>query len=281
MVSSACTRPTGRIGPVPVPARKVSWASPERESRTGRASPAAGATAGGSASRRQRRAGRRRPEERAGLEQPPRGGFFAKAAPWAGATALVVLAVAVLYFFTGAAATEAFEAPPVAADDISYGPENPELTVIEYSDFQCPFCAEYATWMTQLRAKYGDRVKFIFRNYPLADHEWAQFAAQVAYAASLQGKFWEMHDLLFERQEEWASSSDPRPLFDSYAESLGLDIDQLHTDADAQSTIDFIKKQATEGKEAGVSHTPWFVIGGESVLPRSLEEFDKAIQERL
>ena len=189
--------------------------------------------------------------------------------------------MAVLYFFTGAAATEAFEAPPVAADDISYGPENPELTVVEYSDFQCPFCAEYAKWMTQLRAKYGDRVRFVFRNYPLADHEWAQFAAQVAYAASLQGKFWEMHDLLFERQDEWASSSDPRPLFDSYAESLGLDLDQFHADADAQSTLDFIKQQATAGKEAGVTHTPWFVIGDESVLPRSLEEFDKAIQERL
>ena len=212
---------------------------------------------------------------------PARRGVLTMLAPWAGATALVVLAVVVLYFFTGAAATEAFEAPPVAADDIAYGPENPELTVIEYSDFQCPFCAEYAKWLTQLRAKYGDRVKFVFRNYPLADHEWAQFAAQVGYAASLQGKFWEMHDLLFERQDEWASSSDPRPLFDSYAESLGLDMDKFHADADAQSTVDFIKKQAEEGKEAGVNHTPWFVIGDESVLPRSLEQFDKAIQEAL
>jgi protein-disulfide isomerase len=208
-------------------------------------------------------------------------GLFAKAAPWAGATALVVLAVAVLYFFTGAAATEAFEAPPVTADDISYGPQNPELTVIEYSDFQCPFCAEYAKWLTQLRAKYGDRVQFVFRNYPLAKHEWAQFAAQAAYAASLQGKFWEMHDLLFERQDEWASSSDPRPLFDSYAESLELDLDRFHADADAQSTVDFIKQQATAGKDAGVKHTPWFVIGDESVLPRSLEQFDQAIQEAL
>ncbi len=209
------------------------------------------------------------------------GGLFTKAAPWAGATALVVLAVAVLYFFTGAAATEPSRAAPVAADDISYGPENAELTLVEYSDFQCPFCAEYAKWLTQLRAKYGDRVRFVFRNYPLADHEWAQFAAQVAYAASLQGKFWEMHDLLFERQDEWAGSSDPRPLFDSYAASLGLDLDQFHADSDAQSTLDFIKRQAAEGKAAGVSHTPWFVLGDESILPRSLEEFDKAIQERL
>ena len=210
-----------------------------------------------------------------------RGRMVSKTAPWAGATALVVLAVVLLYFFTGAAATEAFEAPPVSATDISYGPKDAAVTVIEYSDFQCPFCAEFATWMTQLRAEYGDRVRFVFRNYPLADHEWAQFAAQVAYAASLQGKFWEMHDLLYERQDEWAAASDPRPLFDSYATSLGLDLDQLHADADAQSTIDFIKEQATAGKNAGVSHTPWFVIGGESVLPRSLEQFRKAIDEAL
>jgi protein-disulfide isomerase len=192
-----------------------------------------------------------------------------------------VVAVVLLYLFTGAAATEAFEAPPVMSTDVTYGPEAAPVTVIEYSDFQCPFCAEYAKWMKQLREEYGDRVQFVFRNYPLAKHEWAQFAAQVAYAASLQGKFWEMHDLLYERQDEWAAASDPRPLFDSYAESLGLDLDKLHADADAQSAIDFIKTQALEGKDAGVSHTPWFVIDGESVLPRSLEEFEKAVQTAL
>jgi protein-disulfide isomerase len=192
-----------------------------------------------------------------------------------------VAAVVLLYFFTGAAATEESSAAPVSAADVTYGPADAAVTVIEYSDFQCPFCAEYAGWMTQLREKYGDRVQFVFRNYPLAKHEWAQFAAQVAYAASLQGKFWEMHDLLYERQDEWAAASDPRPLFDSYAESLGLDLDKLHADADAQSTVDFIKEQALKGKAAGVNHTPWFVIGGESVLPRSLEQFEKAIQTAL
>jgi predicted DsbA family dithiol-disulfide isomerase len=70
-------------------------------------------------------------------------------------------------------------------------------------------------------------------------------------------------------------------MFDSNAESLGLDMDQFHKDADAQSTLDFIKRQAAEGKAAGVSHTPWFVVDGESVLPRSLEQFDKLIQKAL
>ena len=210
-----------------------------------------------------------------------RSSFFSKTAPWAGATTLVVVAVVVLYFFTGAAATQASKAAPVSSTDITYGPKDAKLTVIEYSDFQCPFCAEYAKWLTQLRAKYGDQVQFVFRNYPLSNHQWATLAAKVGYAASLQGKFWEMHDLLFKNQDQWASSSDPRPYFDAYAKQLGLNIKQFHADADAQSTTDFIKKQAAEGKKAGVTHTPWFVIGDKSVLPRSLEQFDKAIQAAL
>ncbi len=210
-----------------------------------------------------------------------RGRSISRAAPWAGATALVVLAVVVLYFFTGAAATEQSSAVPVTSSDITYGTSDPQLTVIEYSDFQCPYCAEYAKWLTQLREKYGDRVQFAYRFYPLANHQWATMAAKVAYAAYLQGKFWQMHDLLFQRQTEWESVADPRTLFESYAESLGLDMQQFRDDADAQSTTDFIKKQAAEGKKAGVNHTPWFVIGDQSVLPRSLEQFDKAIQKAL
>jgi protein-disulfide isomerase len=193
----------------------------------------------------------------------------------------MVLAVVALYFFTGAAATEQSSAAPVSSSDITFGPKDAKVTVIEYSDFQCPFCAQYAKWMTQLRQKYGDRAQFVFRNYPLSNHQWATMAAKVAYAASLQGKFWEMHDLLYQKQPEWVESSDPRPLFESYAESLGLDMQQFRDDADAQSTLDFIKKQAAEGKAAGVSHTPWFVVDGKSVLPRSLEQFEKVIDKAL
>ena len=204
-----------------------------------------------------------------------------KAAPWFGGSVLVVAAIIVLFFFTGATASGPSRAAPPVASDIAYGPADAAFAVVEYSDFQCPFCAEYAVWLTQLRAKYGDRVQFVFRNYPLAKHEWAQFAAQVAYAASLQGKFWEMHDLLFASQEEWASSDAPWPYFDAYAEGLGLDLDRFHADADAQSTADFIKRQAAEGKRAGVKHTPWLIVGDAVVLPRSFEEFDQLIQEKL
>jgi len=204
-----------------------------------------------------------------------------KGAPWVGGSLLLLLAVAALYLFTGAAASEPSRTPPPGADDISYGPANAQLSVVEYSDFQCPFCAEYASMLKTLREKYGDKVQFVYRFYPLADHPWATITAKAAYAASLQGKFWEMHDLLFENQKEWAASDDPRPYLDAYAESLGLDLDKFHADADAQSTTDFITKQAAEGKKGGVSHTPWLVVGDTVVLPRSLEEFDKLVQDAL
>jgi protein-disulfide isomerase len=202
-------------------------------------------------------------------------------APWAGGSALIVVALVVLYLFTGAAATEPSSAAAPSASDITYGPKDAKLTVIEYSDFQCPFCAEYAKILDSMRQKYGDQVQFVYRFFPLSNHKWATISAKTAYAAYLQGKFWEMHDLLFENQDEWAESDDPRPYFDAYAQSLGLDIEKFHADADAQSTTDFIKRQAAEGKKAGVTHTPWFVIGDKSVLPRGEAQFDKAIREAL
>ena len=135
--------------------------------------------------------------------------------------------------------------------------------------------------LATLREKYGDQVQFVYRFFPLADHAYATVSAKAAYAAHLQGKFWEMQDLLYEHQEEWSDSTDPRAYFDSYAESLGLDIEQFHADMDAQSTVDFISRQAEEGTQAGVTHTPWFVINDEVVLPRSVADFEKLIEDAL
>jgi protein-disulfide isomerase len=204
-----------------------------------------------------------------------------KGMPWAIGSLLVVLAAVALYTFTGAAASEPSRAPQATTSDISYGPADADLTVIEYSDFQCPFCAHYGPIMDTLRTEYGDRVRFVFRFFPLSDHEHGMSSAQAAYAAHLQGRFWEMHDLLFERQEEWSQSTDPTPAFESYAQSLGLELERFRSDASAQSTVDFIEGQRAAGDEAGVSHTPWFVVGDDAVLPRTLEEFRKEIEARL
>jgi len=87
-------------------------------------------------------------------------------APWAGATALIVLAVLVRHFFPGAATTEESRASPVSSTDFTFSPSDADLTVADYSDFQCPHCAQCARWRTQLRQKHGDRVRFVYRLLP-------------------------------------------------------------------------------------------------------------------
>ena len=188
----------------------------------------------------------------------------------------------VLYFFTGAAATAPSKAAPVSSTDITYGPKDAKLTVIEYSDFQCPFCAVYAPILDQLRQKYGDQVQFVYRFYPLSNHKWATIAAKVAYAAYLQGKFWEMHDLLFKNQDEWAGVERPATLLRRLRREPGPGHRPSSTPTPTRSPPPTSSsKQAAEGKAAGVTHTPWFVVGDKSVLPRSFEQFDKVIQEAL
>ncbi len=208
-------------------------------------------------------------------------GIAARIVPWAVGSLLLLAAAVSLYFFTGAAASEPSRAAQPGVDDITYGPSDASVTLIEYSDFQCPFCAEYAPMLATLREKYGDQVKFVYRFFPLADHPYATVSAKAAYAAHLQGKFWEMQDLLYEHQEEWSDSADPRAYFDTYAASLGLDIERFHADMEAQATLDFISRQAEEGTQAGVTHTPWFVIDDQVVLPRSVADFEKLIRDAM
>ncbi len=103
-------------------------------------------------------------------------------------------------------------------------------------------------------------------------------SAQAAYAAYLQGMFWEMHDLLYQHQQEWADSGDASALFEGYAEQLGLDMEQFRRDVAAESTKAFITRERDEGDKAGVSHTPWFIVNGKDVTPRTLADFEALIE---
>ncbi len=153
------------------------------------------------------------------------------------------------------------------------------MVLIEYSDFECRFCAGYSGILAPLREKYAGQVLFVFRFFPLENHPNGMASAQAAYAAYLQGKFWEMHDLLFQNQEDWSGASDPTLYFEAYASVLGLDLDEFRADYAAESTRAFITSQKDEGKSAGVEHTPWFVINDFVVAPRSVQEFETLFEE--
>ncbi|MCR4264153.1 MAG: DsbA family protein, partial [Candidatus Roizmanbacteria bacterium] len=151
--------------------------------------------------------------------------------------------------------------------------------LIEYSDFQCPACRQYYPVVKQLVEEKGDQFTFTYRHFPLAQHENADDAARAAEAAGKQGKFWEMHDLLFERQEAWAEVGNPDEAFLTYAEELELNREQFEADYQAQELKDKISNDYNSGVRAGVNATPTFFLNGEKIQPGSFDEFALLIDQ--
>lgn len=177
----------------------------------------------------------------------------------------------------------AFEIDKVSPRDHVKGNASSTIAVIEYSDFQCPACRNYYLAMKELSTEFGGRVAFVFRNFPLrVIHQNAGIAAQAAQAASKQGKFWEMHDLLFEKQAEWSAASDPAALFKSYAKLLGLSVDQFETDLNSSETKNFVRSQEANAISLGLQGTPTFFVNGKQIQnPSSVEEFRALIRDAI
>lgn len=157
------------------------------------------------------------------------------------------------------------------------------VTVIEYGDFQCPACFSYYPIFKQLKEEYKDTVTFQFRNFPIISaHPNAMAAHRAAEAASNQGKFWEMHDLLYERQKSWEKSNNAAEIFSGYATELGLNMEQYTTDVNSSATNANIQADFKAGEEIGVTGTPGFVIDGKLIEnPNSVEAFKKLIDEAI
>jgi serine/threonine-protein kinase len=145
------------------------------------------------------------------------------------------------------------------------GSPTASVTVEEFGDFQCPSCAVAYSTMKQIRSIYGDRIKFIYRHFPLKVHDKAAAAAAFAEGAGLQGKFWEMHDQLYENQKAW--SADPNYVNDwrGYAEKIGLDIDKLKVDGAGIVGKGRIEADIRRGIAMGVNSTPSVFINGKAV----------------
>ena len=151
----------------------------------------------------------------------------------------------------------------VAADDWTKGPADASKMLLVFSDFQCPACSASEPWVNQAMTEFKDTVQFVFRDFPLRSiHPNAQIAAQAAEAAGLQNKFWEMHDLLFEKQAEWSDSADPKTFFVRYAETLSLDKTQFESDLTSDPVIQRIEDDYQSGLKAGIPGTPTFFLNG-------------------
>ncbi len=163
------------------------------------------------------------------------------------------------------------------------GNKEAKVVLMEYSDFQCPACRAYYPVVRQLTTEFGGDVAFVYRHFPLTTiHANAEFAARAAEAAGRQGKFWEMHDLLFEKQAEWEKVADITKVFDGYAELLGLDLEKFNTDWRSKEVKDFVSAQRVHALKAGLQGTPSFFVNGVQIQnPSSVEEFRAIIKKAI
>jgi protein-disulfide isomerase len=158
------------------------------------------------------------------------------------------------------------------------GPQGAPITIVEFSDFQCAYCKRVLTVLNQVLERYPDQVKLAFRDFPILNiHPQAQKAAEAAHCASEQGKFWEYHDLLFEKQD-----AIPTTNFADYAKTLGLELTSFQACLDSQKYKEKVERNYADGVKAGVSGTPAFFINGRLVSgAQPLEAFKAVIEEEL
>lgn len=155
------------------------------------------------------------------------------------------------------------------------GRPDADIVIVEYADFQCPYCARAHPTLAGLLKQYGERIALVYRHLPLGMHPYAEAAAEAAEAAGAQGRFWEMHDTLFEHQAQLAPAQLPL-----LAQGLGLDAARFDEDMATRRYRERIQQQADEGKALGASGTPSFFINGERYHGDSDRESLTAAVER-
>ncbi len=167
----------------------------------------------------------------------------------------------------------------VLRTDWTRGNAGASVLLVEYGDFQCPSCGAYYPIIKQLETEYKDKLAVVFRQYPLEHvHKNALAAAKAAEAAGELGKFWEMHDVLFEKQKEWVDLDNPLPKFNEYAQGLGLSKDRFNSLMNDAKIETNIRADMATGDKANVEGTPTFFVNGKIIgLPGGLEGFKKII----
>jgi protein-disulfide isomerase len=172
-----------------------------------------------------------------------------------------------------------YNAVPGAEPAWSKGANNAPVVMEEFADLACPQCAKVTPILHEVRSSYGDKVKLIFRQFPLEipAHKNAYDASRAAEAAGMQGKFWEMENILFKNQTLWQPAADPRPLFEDYAKQIGLNVEQLKTDMVGMPATMRVDADKKRGKALNVASTPSVYLNGkllgiEDLTPETLKK---------
>jgi protein-disulfide isomerase len=169
----------------------------------------------------------------------------------------------------------------------TFGNNSKNVELLVYGDFECSACGQFYPIEKQVTETYKDQIAFVFRHFPIDSiHPNARAASRAAEAAGVQGKFFEMHDLLYETQLQWVSqvTTNPQPIFESYAQQLNLDIEKFKVDYAAENTNSTINADKQEGNDKGVTGTPTYYLNGVKLNNgeiSSVEAFSKKIDEAI
>jgi len=157
------------------------------------------------------------------------------------------------------------------------------VTIEEFGDFQCPPCGTLSGPIKQLEEDHKQNLRVIFHHFPLITHNHAREAACAAEAAGLQSKFWEMHDILYREQREWSKAAEARPLFNAYANLIGLDMERFKQDIDSEKVKERVSADQARGTSLGVENTPTIFLNNRAVEPANLnpEKLRGAVEEAI
>jgi protein-disulfide isomerase len=161
---------------------------------------------------------------------------------------------------------------PIGSSPVK-GKKDAPVTIVEFSDFQCPYCARLQATLKQVLQAYPDEVKLVYKDFPLSFHKQARNAAKAARAAGEQGKYWEMHDLIF---ENYSSLSEEK--FNEFAIKLNLDVNKFMKDFNSNKYDALIQQDINLGRSVGVTGTPTLFINGKRMRSRSFEAFKATIE---
>src|SRR3989338_10639825 len=225
----------------------------------------------------------RKQEKNATNDSAAKRRVFKRTAMWVLIVGALIGSVFAIYNYEGSPGTTAMIVDAVNPTDQIFGISDSEVTLIEYGDFQCPACAQYEPIVQKVRTDYADKIAFVYRHFPLSQHKNAKITAYASEAAGKQGKFWEMHDMIYDGQNAWASLSEDkiRALLAKYAETIGLDLKLFAEQIDSSEIKDKVQADNSGGLKAGVNATPTFILNGKKIQPRSYDEFKKFIEQEL
>lgn len=205
---------------------------------------------------------------------------------WGGVILGIIALVGALAMFgsgsTNSGSTTTLRTSISDSDNIK-GATNGAVTIVEYSDFQCPGCASSYPMLKQLVDAFPNDVTFVYRHYPLRQiHSNAQLAGQAAEAAGKQGKFWDMHDVIFNTQSQWANQPDPTAFFTTLAESIGLDVTKFSSDLTSKDVVDKVNSDTADANSLRLPGTPSFFFNGTLIEhPGSYAGFKALVEAEL